>query len=82
MEASTVKIGALFNSFRVEGAKKNVFDNKRMLLNLKKGESVVVFEKDSILEVYKNSRGRSKVTELKKNSKNKTDPNGKKSFPK
>jgi hypothetical protein len=37
-----------------------------MLLNLKKGESVVVFENDSILEVYKNSRGKSKLTELKK----------------
>ena len=64
------KAGTMFKTLfgiGIETSKRDLFDNDRMLiLNLKKGESIAFLDKnDNIWELSRNARGRHNLRKLK-----------------
>ena len=65
------KAGTIFKALLgIETAKRDLFDNNRMLiLNLKKGESIAFLDKDdNVWELSRNARGRHNLRKLKSSS--------------
>jgi hypothetical protein len=59
-QAKNIDVGAKVKGlFGVEASKVDVFDNRMVILNLKKGERIAVFDKDNnVWELSRNNKGR------------------------
>jgi hypothetical protein len=62
-----IKAGTRFKALLgIEASKVELFDNDRMILNLRKGESIALLDKDdNFYELSRNLRGRHNLRKLK-----------------
>jgi hypothetical protein len=65
MYSTRIKIGGILNRFFFfEGSRKVMFDNSHMIVDVDRNNSVVIVEKNvhTVINVYKDTNGKSEVT--------------------